>query len=41
MWNLQLRRTLEQDMRLDVATMAEDNYKVWVVTLILQVHEDT
>ena len=31
-WNLQLRRTLEKDMRLDVATMAEDNYKVWVAT---------
>ena len=32
MWNLQLQRTPEQNMRLDVATMVEDNYKVWVVT---------
>ena len=41
MWNLQLRRTLEQDMRLDIATMVEDNYKVQVVTQILQVQEVT
>ena len=32
MWNLQIRITLEQNMRLDIATMVEDNYKVWVVT---------
>ena len=31
-WNSQVQRTLEQNMRLDVATMVEDNYKVWVVT---------
>ena len=40
-WNSQFRRTLEQNMRFDVATMVEDNYKVQVVTQILQVHEDT
>ena len=31
MWNLQLRRFFEQNMRLDIAAMVEDNYKVWVV----------
>ena len=32
MLNLQLQRTPEQNMRLDVATMVDDNYEVWVVT---------
>ena len=32
MGNSQLRKTPEQNKRLDVGTMVKDNYKVWVVT---------